>query len=147
MTTARGTRWVKCIGSECMFMFPHLCFQRCDPPPSGRRPVARAWWFLIRSPAAGTPVKTILWKSFHPHLRINTTVRCHVTLLGDMALTIHFLRIYTRPTLGRCSEYRQGRRAISTPAHALFRLDASFHIGALRNMPCCGGHHMLLLLQ
>ena len=32
-------------------------------------------------------------------------------------------------------------------AHALFKLDTSFHISALRNMPCCGCPHMLLLLQ
>ena len=43
-----------------------------------------------------------------------------------MALTRHFLRIYARLTLGRCSEYLQGRRAVSTPAHALFKLDTSF---------------------
>jgi len=49
-------------------------------------------------------------------------------LLGDMALTRHFLTIYARLTLGRCLEYRQGRRAVSTPAHALFKLDISFSL-------------------
>ena len=32
VTPAGGTRWVKCMWCECMRMFPHLCFQRCDLP-------------------------------------------------------------------------------------------------------------------
>jgi len=60
------------------------------------------------------------------------------SLLGDMALTRHFLRWLKRPTLGWCSEYHQGRRAVSTPAHALLNLVTTFHIGALRNIPCSG---------
>jgi len=63
------------------------------------------------------------------------------SLLGDMTLIRHFLRILKRPTLGRCSEYRQGKRAVSTPAHALFNLVTTCHISALRNIPCCGGPH------
>ena len=32
VTPAGGTRWVKCMWCECMRMFPHLCFQKCDLP-------------------------------------------------------------------------------------------------------------------
>jgi len=65
----------------------------------------------------------------------------YVCVLGDMALTRHFLRIYTRPTLWLCSEYWQGRHDVSTPMHALFKLSTSFDIGALPDMPCRAGTH------
>jgi len=32
VTPADGARWVKCVQYECIRVFTHLCFQRCDPP-------------------------------------------------------------------------------------------------------------------